>query len=306
MNELLSSIYYNTKNSAAFCGVDRLFNEAKQLKPDLTKEDVKKWLSGELTNSLHKPLTKRFKRNRILVKGIDSQWEADLVDMKEFSKENDNYCYILTVIDCFSKYAFAQPIKKKTGLSIINAFKIIFKKRKPIFLRTDKGKEFCNAPFQRYLNQQHVKYFTSNDEKIKCAIVERFNRSLKGRMFKYFTAKGNRKYLNILQDLVKGYNNSVHRTIKFKPIEVTKANESIVFKNIYKCNNFLEATKQQTKQNLDINKGDKVRKAYNLKAFDRGFYPNWTDEIFTVEKAIKGDKQVVFRLKDYSGNLSEQ
>ncbi|XP_054152670.1 uncharacterized protein LOC128963756 [Oppia nitens] len=199
--------------------------------------DIKDWLKGELTYTLHKQVHRKFIRNPIVVTYIDEQWEADLADMREFANKNDKYNYILTVIDCFSKFAFTVPLKVKTGKSITNAFKTLFKNRKPLSLRTDK--------------------------------VERFNRTLKSRMFKYFTANGSRRYVDVLQKLVKAYNTSYHRSI-------------------------------------DVATGDKVRKVYEMSKFDKGYYPNWTDQVFTVVKTIKGDNQYVFRLSDGQGNIIEQ
>lgn len=102
--ELLSSIYYNTKNNASFRRINKLYTEAKKHNHQITLKQVKDWLSGELTYTLHYPIRKTFSGNRILVNGVDEQWEADLVDMKEYSKQNNNHNYILTVIDCFSKF----------------------------------------------------------------------------------------------------------------------------------------------------------------------------------------------------------
>ena len=301
--KILSKIYYNPKHSASFSSAERLYDAVKD--KGISLDQVKEWLSGELTYTLHKQSRKNFKRNKILVSHIDEQWEADLVDMREFASKNDKIHYILTLIDCFSKYAFVRPIRKKTGLEITNAFKDIMKERRPSSLRTDKGKEFINDVFQKYLKQERINYFTSNDSKIKCAIVERFNRTLKGRMFKYFTSRGTRRYVEVLQDFVIAYNKSYHRTIKMRPCDVNQRNEKLVFKNIYNFNSILEILANKKKKS-PVQPGDKVRRAYSLKAFDKSFYPNWTDEMFTVEKTIKGDKQVVFRLEDYSGNIIEQ
>ena len=300
INELLSSIYYDTKNSASFSSIKNLLNEAKKQIKEIKISDVKEWLSKQITYTLHKPVKRNFKRNRIIVKKIDEQWEADLVDMREFSAQNNNYNYILTIIDCFSKYAFAVPLISKTGHNIKKAFENIFKIRKPNFLRTDKGKEFMNKIFQNYLQANMINFFTSKDERIKCAIVERFNRTLKKRMFTYFTARGTRRYIDILDDLLENYNNSHHRTIKMCPKDVNKDNESRVYENIYQNDSY------KTKQNIKIKPGDKVRVQYKHKPFDKGYYPNWTDEIFTVERSKSGDNRIVFRIKDYSGEMVEQ
>ncbi len=98
--------------------------------------------------------------------------------MREFSKENDGYNYLLTVIDCFSKYALAIPIRNKTAEEIIKSFDYIFKERKPLKLQTDKGKEFINKKFQSFSKEHNVEWF-STDSELKASIVERFNRTLK-------------------------------------------------------------------------------------------------------------------------------
>ena len=303
MNDLLSSIYYNTKNSASFSSIKNLFKEAKKKNNSITLKDVKDWLSKQITYTLHKPIKKKFQRNKIIVARIDEQWEADLVDMREFANKNKNNNYILTIIDCFSKFAWVFPIKTKTGASIRKCFYELFKSRLPMFLRTDKGKEFVNKDFQDFLIKNKINFFTSKDETIKCAIVERFNRTLKSRMFKYFTSKGTRNYLPILQDLVKNYNNSYHRSIKMRPIDVTKFNTQKVFENIYG----VKSRKQlKNSENPKMKTGDRVRLQYLRKPFDKGYYPNWTDEIFTIEKVQNGDKRIVFKIKDYSGEEIEQ
>jgi len=294
----LSKIYYDPNNNGSFSSVNNLYKEAKKTYNSITLNQVKEWLASQLTYTLHKSVKKTFKRNRIVVSRIDEQWEADLVDMKEFSKKNKNFCYILTVIDCFSKYAFAIPLKVKTGDSIKLAFKKIFENRRPLSLRTDKGKEFINSVFQKFLKQNLVNYFHSNDTRIKCAIVERFNRTLKSRMFKYFTANGTRKYLDVLPKLLNAYNSSTHRSIKMKPSEVTKENSDYVFNNLY--NKTIKLVKPK------LNVGDKVRKIYDFKIMDRGYYPNWTDEVYTIEKTIKGDNNYMYRIKDGEGNIFEQ
>ena len=231
-DNILRAIYYDQKNPASFSSSLRLYKAAKEINPNITHSIVKDWLSGEFTYTLHKPLRKKFLRNPIIVEDIDQQWEADLVDMQEFQSQNDNYKYILTVIDVLSKYAWVVPLKDKSAKSIVEAFKIILQgNRKPFFIRTDQGKEFVNQNFKRFIKPKDIHHFTSKNTDIKCAIVERFNRTLKGRMFKYFTSKGTRRYIDILQDLVDAYNSSYHRSIKMRPID---ANDSkFLFKNLY-------------------------------------------------------------------------
>jgi hypothetical protein len=227
--------------------------------------------------------------------------------MKEFSKQNNNFNYILTAIDCFSKYAFAVTLKNKTGNELVEALKKIFKNRKGSVLRTDRGTEFLNKNVQKFFKVEGVEHFTNHDQEIKCAIVERFNRTLKSKMFKFFTAKGTRRYIDQLENFLISYNNTKHRTIKISPNKVNKQNEKLVFKNIYGVNNIREfLNNQKGKSKAKMESGDKVRNKYVLNPFDKGYYPTWTEHIFTIEKVIKGEIKPYFILKDYSGNIIEQ
>jgi transposase InsO family protein len=130
-------------------------------------------------------------------------------DHKRYLEKNSGYNYLLTVIDCFSKYTWDKPIKNKSADEIIKSFDEIFEERKPVKLLTDKGKEFKNKNFQSFLKEHNVVWF-STDSEFKSSIVERFNRTLKTKMWKYFTQVGNRKWINILDDLISNYNNTYH------------------------------------------------------------------------------------------------
>jgi hypothetical protein len=171
----------------------------------LKQKEVKEFLDSVRTYTLHKSIRKKFQTRRVYVNGIDKQWKADLVEMREFSKENDGYNYLLTVIDCFSKYGSAIPIRNKTAEEIIKSFDNIFKERKPLKLQTDKGKEFINKKFKNFLKSNDVDWFSTNSE-FKASIVERFNRTLKTKIWKYFTQIGKRKWINVLDNLVYSYN----------------------------------------------------------------------------------------------------
>ena len=168
-----------------------------------------------------------------MVRSIDSQWQADLVDMRALASVNKNTNYILTVIDLLSKFAWAVPIKKKTGSEVTKAFQKIFKERRPQRIQTDKGTEFINKQTQDLFKRQNIHWFATENE-TKAQVVERFNRTLKERMYKYFTANKTNHWLNVLPQLVKNYNTSHHRSINMAPVEASKrANESAAWANLY-------------------------------------------------------------------------
>ena len=151
--------------------------------------------------------------------------------MQAFAKFNCEVRYLLTVLDVFSKYGWMLPLKDKTGKSVVDAFKEIFKKskRKPEKLWTDKGQEFYN----KHVKELGVElYSTENAE--KSSVVERWNRMMKEKMFRYFKANNSNKYINVLDDFVERYNNTRHSSIKMTPVEASKKeNEVRAYRKLY-------------------------------------------------------------------------
>ena len=248
-------------------------------------------LTSELANELHKPIIKKFTKRRVMVNKIDEIWTADLVDMSSYSKDNKGYKYLLTVIDVFSKYGWIVPKKNKKGLTTAEAFKLILKEgRQPEKLWVDKGTEFYNP---------HVKslfkniYSTENEE--KSSVIERWNRTMKEKMFKYFTANQTKKYIAILPTLVNNYNNTYHNSIKMKPTEGSlKKNENKVRDNLYEETTFFARAKPKFKL------FDRVRITKKKLFFEKGYTPRWTNEIFTINE-IHHTNPTTYKLIDLKG-----
>lgn len=296
-NDILERIYYDPKNPASFSTDKKLYEAARDEDPTIRLKDVQDWLKKEITYTLHKPARVSFARNPIIVSKIDEQWEADIVDMQEFKRSNAGNRFILTVIDSFSKYAFAIPLKDKTGPSVARALREIFNRRHPQNFRSDKGKEFLNCHVESLMKELQINFFTSNDSTIKCAIVERFNRTLKGRMFKYFTSHGTRKYVDVLAELIYAYNNSIHRSIGMTPSQVTYFNSSKVYHKLY--DNI-----KHIPMGSKIKIGSKVRAKYDKKPFDKAFYPNWEDQVQKVVRIREGAKKPTSVLERENGQQS--
>ena len=179
--------------------------------------------SQQLAEELHKPITKNFRKRGVISYGIDKIWAADLVEIQKFSKWNHGIKYLLMVIDVFSKYGWIIPLKDKKTESVSSAFDKIFKKskRKPTMLWTDKGSEFISKHFKELLKKNYIKlYHTENEE--KSSIVERWNKTMKNRMWKMFSADNNTVYWDKLEELVDDYNNTKHSSINLTPIEASK------------------------------------------------------------------------------------
>ena len=185
------------------------------------------------------------------------------------------------MIDVFSKVAYAIPLKNKRGSTLVEALKSILNKsqQKPNKLQTDKGSEFLNKTFQAYLKRKKIHFFVTQNEEVKAAIVERFNRTLKERLWRYFTSKNTLYYLDVLDDLVESYNNTYHTSIKRSPLSVNQKNQQEVWMTLY-------GDPIKIKQPA-FKVGDKVRISKTRKIFKKGYLPSWTEEIFTISKIIK-------------------
>ena len=262
-------------------------------KSHLNRKNVIEYLNQQNTYTLHRPLRINYPTRRVYVHKIDEQWQADLVDMRKYSTKNKYYNYLLTVIDCFSKYAWVIPIKKKSSQYIIDSFDIIFKHRVPKRLQTDLGKEFINKNFQSFLNKHNVKWFAT-DSKYKASIVERFNRTFKTMMWKYFTEKQTKKWIDIIDDLVSNYNNTHHRSIRMTPVEASHIdNQHIVYKNLYDV--------KYDNRNVKFNIGDKVRISKYKRVFTKGYLPNFTNEVFVISDVLN-THPTTYKIKDLKDN----
>ena len=245
-----------------------------------------------LANELHKPTRKNFPRRKVIAFSPNQIWAADLVEMIPYSRENKGFKYLLTVIDVFSKYGWIIPLKTKTGAEVTAAFKKLFKEAVPAKLWTDAGKEFWNSNMKKLLEENDVKLYKTYNE-LKSCVIERWNKTIKTDMWKYFTANNSYKYIDILPALVEKYNNSYHHSIKCTPIEAQKlANREMIFTNLY--------GKKTTKPLPKFKIGDRVRITKKKTIFDKGFTPNWTDEIFTISE-IKPTVPVTYTIKDVKG-----
>lgn len=293
LDQKLKKIYEDPRDPGSFGGIQRLYRSAKSKGIDVKLDRVKQFAKSERPYQFHKPARKHFSRNPTIVSGIDVQWQADLVDMQSLSRYNKGFKYILTVIDCFSKFAWAIPIKAKTGQNVIDAFKQIFETshRAPQKLQTDKGKEFLNKPFQDYMRQMGILQFTTENAETKAAIAERFNRTLKTRMWTYFTTQGTNVYIDILQDIVDSYNESFHRSIAMRPIDVRKEHEQKFFQRLY-------AIPLSRIREPPVGIGPFVRISKAKQVFDKGFRPNWTSDIYKVAKKHHQPSKTVFELEE--------
>lgn len=236
-------------------------------------------------------------RRKTISKDIDHQWQTDLIVIPALAKENKNHKYILTCIDVLSRYAFAVPIKTKSGADVAAGLRLIFKKHKriPKKLQSDNGREYYNANVKKLCKQHDIIHFSSMSQ-TKCALVERFQRTLMTKLYRYFTAKNTLKYIDVLEALIKSYNNKYHRTLGMAPVEVTKKNVKAVFQHLY------GSVLNKKVQRFRFQIGDLVRISKHKRLFTKGYLRNFTDEYFKVIDRVPS-YPVTYRLSDLKDNV---
>ena len=237
--------YYNLNNPLSYSGNTRFLRAL----PLRQRKSANKWLQGQRAYVMHKQVPRRFKRLKV-VAGFQQQIQCDLIDVSGFSKFNSNVKFLLTAIDPFSKKAFVEPILKKDAISVTNAFEKIINRLgfKPVFFFSDQGKEFVNRTFQSLLSKYHIAFYTSKDATIKASIVERFNRTLMTRVHKFLTKENSSRYIHVLQDIIKNYNNTRHNSTGLAPNQIDHHNKELVWLRLH------QPTSQEKKKKSDSKK----------------------------------------------------
>ena len=300
--QLLTRLYYDPKSSAGFASIDKLVAAS-----NLPRATVLNWLRAQPTYTLHAPArSEGYPTRAYIVHDIDEQWQADLADMGALERYNNGYRFILTVIDLFSRYAWARPLRTKQGREVAAAFADIFQRdgRKPKRVQTDQGREFENQAVRTLFNNHNIELFSIKSA-YKAAVVERFNRTLKGRLYRHFTANITNVWVknNALANAVHAYNHSVHRILKRRPADIHAGNVDAVRAVWSAKRNSSSTTKLH--YHYDVHVGDTVRLSKVKGVFARGYLPQWTEEYFVVDSIDQRHSPTTYRLRDSAGELIE-
>ena len=301
------------KKPGAYGGVKRLKQES-----GISNSKTQSWLKSQETYNLHKPIRYKFKRRSTIVSGPNDQWQCDLIDASAYAKENEGVKFLLTCIDVFSKYAWVRVLKNKEGKTVTKAFSSILEDNsyKPRALQSDKGTEFINAIFQTFLKKKSISFFTSENEDIKASIVERFNRTLQGKIHRHFTHKNTRKYVDVLQDLVETYNKTKHSSTGVTPSSaiVLSNNTEDIWWSLYQPtkSDWAEAgsvrlagkkrvKNKKVKRKGGLKIGETVRINKTRRRFQKGYIPVWSKELFKIRKKRR-TLPVTYEIIDLSGD----
>jgi hypothetical protein len=295
-DELLRSMYYN-KDSVGYLASAKTLHK-------LTKESGKKYTLKYVSEFLKKQEVNQILSNKqdvfyppILAEG-NYEYQCDLTFFDQYKRQNSGYGIIMAFIEITTRKAFCYPLKNKTAASICEAYKLFLNdvNYKINKLTSDLGSEFISKEFEK-LDTEHniIHYFPDAGDKTSVGKIERFNKTIRGRITKHQKANKTLNWIDVLDELVKNYNNTVHSSIDLAPNEVNDEDaEEIRNAGRVKRDHAVEIINT-------FNVGDKVRLLKKKKVFDKGG-STYTKSIYTIHEIDK----LALILKDKNNNILDR
>lgn len=287
--------HYTSDRPWSFGGISQIY---RHFNGRISVRDIKDALASNKVYTSFKRRNKPKKFSPIYVFKKRELFQADtcFFTNKEMVAANDGIGYLFVVIDCFTKMAWCEPMKKNDCKTALNLFKLIIKKAgKPQRLNTDKGSELKCASFERFLVENDIfRYFTYSQR--KAAIVERFNLTIQNILYRQMSENRSYNWTAFLPDALRIYRSRFHRTIRMSPQEAERTeNEEKVRENLL---NYFH--KRGVKKNIPKYKiGDKVKLSRMRFRFARGYQQENTGEYFiitSVDNKLPGE--VRYQLND--------
>ncbi|KAL3117847.1 hypothetical protein niasHT_001438 [Heterodera trifolii] len=227
-------IYTDPANPGGFAGASALYAAVKKKHPKLKRTEFDAFLQRNTTYTLFKPKREIFRRLRTVPAGFMTDVQADLADFQALSRKNSGYRYLLLAVDVLSRRMFGSPVKSKRPADVKRAFEEVFGQmpKLPETLYTDRGLEFVAKPMKEFFAENGIKKYETSSKK-KAAVAERAIRTLKTRLYKYFSAKNTSAWVDVLPKFLSAINNSVCRATGLRPNEISDVNAREVWKRVY-------------------------------------------------------------------------
>ena len=305
--EELAKIYYDPTQPGSFSGLAKLDKAVKARKKfHISKPRIRRWMKEQETYTNLRGVRRKFARPRVMVDGANEMWDVDLADVSNTDDENDGMKFLLVTVDIFSRKAHVQPLKGKKSEEVVEALKKIFHEEKPTKIRSDKGGEFVNSKVSKFLVGENVLHTVTQNE-VKANYAERFIKTLKNKLNHMFLHKHNLRYLEVLQDLVDGYNSTVHEGIDTTPNKSSVKNkEDELWEDQYVYPFWKDLQKRKgknkKKSHFAYKIGQRVKISFLREPFSREYHQKWTSEIFTIKKRTKLSGIPVYEVDDFAGD----
>jgi len=298
IEKYLTELYNTPGGAGSFGGVKPLLDEIKREgKYDIGKKRVVEFLKGRDEYTLHKPARKVYPTHHILVGGPNDMHQGDLIDFNTISKHNDGYSYILTVIDCFTRFAWAVPIKDKVPATVVAALKIVYGGLDtPSNFVSDAGREFTGNATRDWFKERDI-HFAIAYGTHKAQFVERFNLTFKRMLFRSLTLTHTLRYIDRVDDTVRAYNSRFHRSIGMRPIDVNSDNAKSIFIHMYG-----DPKNWMVRQGGDgyYKRGDHVRISRLKGPFEKSYEESYSREVYVVNKVL-ATEPVQYKLNSLNG-----
>lgn len=293
----LQNIYYNTKKSGSFSGINKLSQQIKkENKYQFSKEEIQKWLQSQEVHTTNQLPNRKFKRRQVIAPYIDYMWDMDTASFKNYTNKNKNYGYFILAIDIMSRFVWTRAIKTPSANETQKALESIFEQgRVPERARTDQGTEFSNETLKKLYKKFKIKHFVTQNE-LKSNYAERAIQTLKGKLMRYMRANQTYKWVDELDNVTNAYNNTIHRSIKQTPASVSKKDEIKLWRLLYTSKQIVNPPKK-----FKFNVNDVVRISKIRKPFQRYYSEHWTNELFLIKKRSMNQNIAIYTLTDYAG-----
>jgi len=241
---------------------------------------------------------RNFPRRKYIVHGRFDLFQADLICFPQFKRENSGHAYILLVLDCFSKKAWARAVKTKSGTNVATALDSIVKEagRPARLLQTDNGTEFYNTSVRAICAKYNMKLYSVYTH-LKAAMVERLIRTIKARLFRIFNLQGSHRwYGRVLKQVMADYNGTKHSATGYKPNDVGKREEEILRRTVFKFRKTAQLFSR-------FRKDDPVRVSKFRSVFDKPSHgQNWSREVFYIHR-VQNTQPITYVLRDNMGDV---
>lgn len=263
-------MFKNLDSPISYSSAANLKKESRR--KGIPQQDVIKFLQNEPSYYLHKQASKKYDRKKTTGSSFMSHHQADLADMSNIANFNSGYRFILVVVDCFSRMIWAEPLKNKSPVEVKKAFEKIYKIYQPYYLITDKGTEFLGSVMKEFCKKYEITQITPESD-VKASMAERYIKTLKHRLYRYFTANNTYQWTNVLQKFVKNINNTMNSSIGCKPSSINFNSKKvstppITVQPLFKC-------------------GDTVVVSKVRRLFEKSYTGTWNKEFFKISKVVK-------------------
>jgi hypothetical protein len=278
IQKLLYNIYVVEKN---YDGINELYRKAKIQNPKIKKNDVKLFLQSQKSyQRTYQPIKE--KKFLPIYSEKPSAYQMDLTFIPQYKNENKGIYVLFTAININTRYAYASYATNKDTNTILNLFNEFHNNVNEInYIMGDLGSEFTNKKFLQYLDSQNISYHFFKSDSHKLGIINRFHRTLKEKILKYMLANDTTVWYDVLQDIIKNYNNSYHRGIKMRPIDVNNYYEQQIITSKRNDTEFLHDKQPQ------FNINDIIRVKTIKNSFNNKMEPLYSAETYKLTKINK-------------------